>query len=69
MDKLIGLVTSGISFVESHKALIATVVLAYHTIAKGISDSLKANAEKKGADKLISVFGDVLTYIFAGQRS
>lgn len=68
MDKLIGLITSGISFVESHKALIATVVLAYHTIAKGISDSLKANADKKGAEKVIGVFGGVLNYIFAGQR-
>lgn len=58
------------NFFSQHKEDIAVVVLAFHTISKAVSDSLKAREnEPKGLSKYLSVATDTLKYIFGGQRS
>lgn len=59
-----------INFFSQHKEDIAVIVLAFHTISKAVSDSLKARAgEPKSFSKYLSVATDTLRYIFGGQRS
>jgi hypothetical protein len=54
---------------EQVTAGVAVAILAVHTIAKGWQDSLGANKDKTGADKIISSVLGTLAYIFGGVRS